>query len=170
MHPALLRAVLIWLRGHPGWGETSCFLSRRRPCLSPPVQRQSPQELGSQSPDGQPKAMSYSSKPWPAQLSPPRPPAHPRASTRCLGLGSTYSVSRHTHPPGPQTESGETPELGEEAGEDPPSTRTVAGDGYSTRTRWVEVAQGRPATCSLRLLFLMHRCGKLPEEPLRRVF
>lgn len=170
MHPTLLRAVLSWLRGHPGWGETRMLLEQRASLPESSYSTSESSGTGLSCPRWTARGYVHSSKPWPAQLSPLRPPARPRASTRCLGLGSTYSVSQHTHPPGPQTESGETPELGEEAGEDPPSTRTVAGDGYSTRTQWVEVAQGRPATCSLRLLFLMHRCGKLPEEPLRRVF
>lgn len=146
MHLTLLRAVLL------GWGQTSCFLSRGRPCLSPPVQCQSPQELGSHAPMDSPR------------LSPSAPsPARPRASTRCLGLGPTYSVSRHTHPPGSQTESGETPELGEEAGEDAPSTRTLADDGYFTRTRWVEVAQGQPACCALCVFYFS--CTNVENYP-----
>lgn len=89
--------------------------------------------------------MFYSSQPWPDKLSLTRLPACPGASTRDLGLGSTYSVSQCTCPPQSLTESGETHRaVGRVWVRTVLPHVTLAGDGHFTRTRLVGVAQGLP--------------------------
>lgn len=116
----LLRAVLSWLWGPSGLGGDLLLIEQR--AFLPGSSWSTPESPGT-GPHGQPEAASYSSKPWSDQLGLTRPPAHPRASTRGLGLGTTYSVAGTYIPLGHRPRVGDPQTLESRLGEDHPPTQ-----------------------------------------------